>query len=68
MNFEEDERASSVTDIRIDASSKISMRNDDEPKNEDVTPDDLRKLSDYFQKSRDEIQKVIYTHKQYIAC
>ena len=62
MNFEDDERASSVNDIRIDASSKIGMREDDakndEKKNEDVTPEDLRKLSEYFQKSKDEIQKV----------
>lgn len=64
IDFEDDERASSVTDIRIDASSKIGMRgdegnNDNESKNSDVTPEDLRKLSEYFQKSKEEIQKKV---------
>lgn len=58
-NFENDDlRASSVNDIRIDASSKMSIRNDEETKNGEVTSEDLKKLSEYFQKSRDEIQKV----------
>ena len=57
-NIDDDLRASSVNDIRIDASSKMSIRNEEEAKSEDVTSDDLKKLSEYFQKSREEIQKV----------
>ena len=57
-NDDDDLRAYSVNDIRIDASSTMGMRSEEETKKEDVTSDDLKRLSEYFQKSRDEIQKV----------
>jgi len=58
-NIDDDDlRASSVNDIRIDASSKMGLRSEEETKKEDVTSEDLKRLSEYFQKSRDEIQKV----------
>ena len=47
----ENERASSVNDIRIEASSRNEARSE-------VTDDEIRKLSAYFEKSRQEIQKV----------
>lgn len=56
----DDLRASSVTDIRIDAASKMSFVNDenrDTPNENDEF--DIKKLSEYFQKSRDEIQKKV---------
>jgi hypothetical protein len=58
-NIDDDDlRASSVNDIRIDASSKMGMQIEEETKKEDVTSEDLKRLSEYFQKSKDEIQKV----------
>lgn len=58
-NIDDDDlRASSVNDIRIDASSKMGMQIEEETRKEDVTSEDLKRLSEYFQKSKDEIQKV----------
>lgn len=52
MDFDvENERASSVNDIRIEANSRNEVRSE-------VTDDEIRKLSAYFEKSRQEIQKV----------
>ena len=52
MDLDVEERASSVNDIRIEASSRNEVRSE-------VTDDEIRKLSLYFEKSRQEIQKVI---------
>ncbi|RNA13417.1 hypothetical protein BpHYR1_030217 [Brachionus plicatilis] len=52
LNDEWDERAASVSDIRI--SSVVSMRPEDELKD-----DEIKNLSEYFKNSRDEIQKKV---------
>ncbi|CAF0710078.1 unnamed protein product [Brachionus calyciflorus] len=52
MSFIDDDRSASVSDIRI--SSVTSMRPEDELNN-----DEIKKLSEYFEKSREEIQKKV---------